>query len=51
MEGIKIVLVVMAMLGLANGYLGDYHSSSSAAFDEGKLESISRFYNQGTGYI
>ena len=35
------------MMHEANGKIGDYHSSSSAAFDEGNLESISRFYNIG----
>ena len=35
------------MIYEANGNIGDYHSSSSAAFDEGNLESISRFYNIG----
>ena len=31
-----------------DGKNDDYHPSSSAAFDEGKLSSISRFYPIGT---
>ena len=42
-----IIFGALSMIYEANGNVGDYHSSSSAAFDEGKLESISRFYNIG----
>ena len=42
-----VIFGVLLMMHEANGKIGDYHSSSSAAFDEGNLESISRFYNIG----
>ena len=47
MEWCKSVLVVVLIINVAKGDIGDYHSSSSAAFDEGKLESSSRFYDIG----
>ena len=42
-------MLMLILLGsCVNGRIGDYHPSSSAAFDEGKLSSISRFYPIGT---
>ena len=42
-----VIFGALLMMHEANGNIGDFHSSSSAAFDEGNLESISRFYNIG----
>ena len=43
--------MLILLLNYADGNIGDYHPSSSAAFDEGKLSSISRFYPIGiAGY-
>ena len=42
-----VIFGSLLMMYEASGNIGDYHSSSSAAFDEGNLESISRFYNIG----
>ena len=42
-----VIFGALLMMHEANGKIGDYHSSSSAAFDEEYLESISRFYNIG----
>ena len=42
-----VIFAALFMMHEANGKIGDYHSSSSPAFDEEYLESISRFYNIG----
>ena len=42
-----VIFGALFMIYETNGNIGDYPSSSSAAFDEGNLESISRFYNIG----
>ena len=45
------ILMLVLFGSCVNGNIGDYHPSSSAAFDEGKLASISRFYPIGiVGY-
>ena len=44
----KFVPMFMIFVTFTDGNHGDYHPSSSAAFDEGKLSSISRFYPIGT---
>ena len=51
MEWNMFMLMLISLESCVNGNIGDYHPSSSAAFDEGKLSSISRFYPIGTiGY-
>ena len=45
------MVMLILLESYVNGNIGDYHPSSSAAFDEGKLSSISRFYPIGiVGY-
>ena len=49
---VKMVLAgLMIVISPAKCLFGDYHYSSSAAFDEGKLSSISRFFKIGMIYL
>ena len=44
----KLISIFVIFATYTDGKHEDYHPSSSAAFDEGKLSSISRFYPIGT---
>ena len=43
----KFISICVIFATYTDGKHDDYHPSSSAAFDEGKLSSISRFYPIG----
>ena len=47
----RLLAVLMIVISPAKCLFGDYHYSSSAAFDEGKLSSISRFFKIGMIYL
>ena len=46
MAGEKLIFTVLMMVNVADGFV-EYDPSSSAAFDDGKLESTSRFDKKG----